>query len=204
MSSSAPSAGPKLHWMPIEPSWVISILFIIMAVLPHKVPASARWFLQGWIGSVCWLGVVCWVSGVKPVLGVAMLVFWMGVIADGWREGKGLPEMFVGGQRVERFIGPPTIRKDRVTPGQDQGQGQGQGQRQQRHRWLEEEILMEEPEGIQELAEGPGLLLDRVSGKGEGQGQGSNWLGEESLNEHPTAIQDRPVWSMAESDDRPF
>ena len=67
----------------------------------------------------------------------------------------------------------PTITKDPVET---------------RKKWLVEEVMDEDPSGIQERTEGPGILYDAVK-------QNHRWGSEEALDEHPEGIQDRPIGS---------
>lgn len=165
----------KLRWVPMEPSWILSIGLIILAVLPHQIPAVGRETLQSWVGGVAFAGLSCWVFTQSPVLGSAMILLLVGILADGWRTSRGL-------EGFHSTVTTSSLQKDRVTH--------------KKHRWFEEEVLMEEPSVIQEKTEDPGLLFDRVTSS-DRSGQ---WLDEEQLGEHPIAIQDRPVWSFGESE----
>jgi hypothetical protein len=56
-----------------------------------------------------------------------------------------------------------------------------------RHLWENEEIMTETPEIIQDLTRGPGLLKDEVAADAH------KWEVENTLEEHPVGIQERPV-----------
>jgi hypothetical protein len=74
---------------------------------------------------------------------------------------------------AERFT--PTINRDTV-------------ERPQRRKWLQEEVLSEDPHSIQERTEGPAILYDKVT-----EQESSQWHDEETLGQNPSAIQERPV-----------
>jgi hypothetical protein len=57
-----------------------------------------------------------------------------------------------------------------------------------KHKWFQEEVMMEDPHIIQEKTDGPGLVLDEVT-------EGTRWFGEDTLGEMPKGIQDRPTES---------
>jgi len=172
----------KLQWVPMEPSWIVSIGLILLAVLPHQIPTVGREALQSWVGGLAFAGLSFWVTTQSPVLGVAMLLLLVGIIADGWRGAKGLKEGF------HSTITTSTLQKDHVTTS---------GRDKKQHRWFEEEVLMEEPSMIQDKSEDPGLLFDRVTASD----RSNRWFDEEQLGEYPVAIQERPVWSFGESDE---
>jgi hypothetical protein len=94
----------------------------------------------------------------KPVLGTALLLLLAAVRSASYLEG---------------FVAMPTITKDSVG---------------KTKKWLVEEVMDEDPSGIQERTEGPGILYDAVK-------QNHRWGSEEALDEHPEGIQDRPVGS---------
>jgi hypothetical protein len=61
---------------------------------------------------------------------------------------------------------------------------------------LNEEVLSEDPHGIQERTENPTLTYDEVTDQEAG-----TWFGEGALDEHPVAIQERGIYTGPESDD---
>jgi hypothetical protein len=67
---------------------------------------------------------------------------------------------------------------------------------QKKKRWLEEEIMSEEPTAIQERTEDPALLLDRVGH----EERDHRWFEEHTMEEHPAGIQEKPVGSLLEYD----
>jgi len=162
---------PKLHWSPVEPSWIVSIGLVLLAVLPHQIPVSGRRFLQHPIGSMLFAAVSAAVAWKKPSLGMAMLILLAGAV--------------LSTAPVEHF-GAMVLNKDRIQKQQNQ----------QKHRWYEEEVLSEDPHGIQERTENPILNYDEVTDQ-----EAEPWFGERTLDEQPEAIQEKPVGSVPEYDD---
>ena len=160
----APTAT-QLHWIPVEPSWLVSGGLVLLAALPHQIPQ--RRILTTPIGAILFLILAAWVSTKSPVLAMAMLI----LVASLWI----LPVQ-------EGFIGTPVLNVDTV--------------QHKKRRWLEEEIMSEEPTAIQERTEDPALLLDRV-GKEESE---HLWLDEHTMDQHPAGIQERPVGSLLDYD----
>jgi len=101
-----------------------------------------------------------------PVLGAAMFIFLAGVVLHA--------------HPIEPFAAT-NLNKDRV---------------QRKNKWLDEEVLMEDPHGIQERTENPVLSFDEVM-----DDQVDQWHGEGALNEHPHAIQDKAVPRVPEYDE---
>jgi hypothetical protein len=129
-----PHTPMKLHWIPVEPSWVISAGLIILAALPHQIPAYIRAFLMSSAGALLYAAVAVWVLYKKPVLGVAMLLLIIGMhLTNKWGEG---------------FIAP-VLNKDKVS--------------QKPRRWFSEEVMSEEPHMIQERTDDPAMTYDEVS-----------------------------------------
>jgi len=154
---SAPPAH-RLHWIPVEPSWLVSVCIIVLAVLPHQLPRTITQGLQSRLGGILFAALSLFIFWNKPVLGTALLLLLAAVRSASYLEG---------------FVASPTMTKDMVT---------------QSKRWLVEEVMNEDPHGIQERTDGPGLLYDTVKGP-------HRWDSEEELGEYPEGIQDRPVGS---------
>jgi hypothetical protein len=167
MQVAAPTAT-RLHWIPVEPSWLVAAGLAILAALPQQVPKAAATAFRTWLGAAAWLAVAIWVGLRKPVLGIAM-----GLLLVAVRLAPTTAEPFTA----------PILNKDRVHS-------------RERQRWLSEEVLSEDPHGIQERTENPGLLYDKVSAEERAAG----WHSEKVLGEHPEAIQERPVPSMPEDE----
>lgn len=169
-ASIATSSHPKLHWSPVEASWIVSGSLIILAVLPHQVPAVGRAILQSWVGGLAFAGLSLWVAAQKRVLGTAMLILLVGVIVDGYlfpKESKG-SEGFWNQQA--------SIQKDRVAESQINP-----------FRWFEEQVLQIAPKSVQVRSDNPDLLFDKVTSAN----RGARWLDERELGENPRAVQAR-------------
>jgi hypothetical protein len=139
-------------------------------VLPHQVPAYIRGFLGSAGGALLYAGATAYLFMKSPVLAVAMALLFVGV----WTYNR---------SPVEQFTASLNLVKDRVDV------------QERRRRWFQEEVLSEDPHGIQDRTENPDLLYDEVSDQ-----ERHPWLSEEALNEHPQAIQDRPVPAASDYD----
>jgi len=130
----APPPQPaRLHWIPVPPSWVVAAGLVLLAVLPHQVPATGRRILGNPIVAILGIAGAGWLFWRHhPVLGMALLMF--------------LTAMFIQANTVEGFSAP-ILNKDKVT---------------QRRRWLGEEILSEEPHAVQERTDNPAITYDKV------------------------------------------
>ena len=161
----------QLHWSPVPPSWIVASALTVLAVLPHQVPATGRRLLQSPVGALLWIAGAVWLFTRRnsPVLAIAALMFLTGIYL--------MP-------RSEGFIAE-ILNKEKV--------------RRQSRRWLGEEILSEDPHGIQERTENPQINYDEVTAD-----DSRPWFVEKSLGEHPIAIQDRPVpTTYYDADDHP-
>ena len=157
MQSQSPPIN-RIHWIPVEPSWLVSVGIIILAVLPHQLPRSLTRGLQTNLGGILFAAASLYIFWLKPVLGTSLLLLLAAIRSATYLEG---------------FVATPTITKDPV---------------EKRQKWLVEEVMDEDPSGIQERTEGPGILYDAVK-------QNHRWGSEEALDEHPEGIQDRPIGS---------
>ncbi len=151
----------KLHWSPVSPSWIISGGLLLLAVMPHQIPAPIRATLRHPAGIVVAAALAAWIYRQSPVLAMAMVL----CVAAVWVT------------MTEGFIGTLVLNKDEVLSTS------------RRRRWLSEEIMHEDPHGIQERTEDPALLKDAV-GREEGE---VKWHDEAVMGEHPVGIQERPV-----------
>jgi hypothetical protein len=75
----------KLHWFPIEPSWIIAIVIVILAALPHQLPVSLG--LRTNIGRIGMLLISIAVGWKKPVLGVALFILLLSTNMSDYIEG---------------------------------------------------------------------------------------------------------------------
>lgn len=140
----------------MNPSWIISVGLILLAALPHQLPTLVHRALGSTLGAIVFAGAAAWTFTQIPYLGVAMFILLAGV----WIR----PRHFEG-------FAAPVLNKDKVT---------------NKKRWIEEEVMMEDPHQIQERTEGPTLNLDEID-------HAEPWHVEDVFGEHPAGIQDRPV-----------
>jgi len=150
----------RLHWIPVEPSWLVSVGIVVLAVLPHQIPRGITRGLQSNLGGLLFAAGALFIFWHKPVLGTALLLLLAAIRSASYLEG---------------FVATPTITKDPVAKPNPK-------------KWLVEDVLDEDPSGIQQRTDGPGILYDAVK-------QNHRWGSEEALDEHPEGIQDRPVGS---------
>jgi len=155
----------RLHWSPVEPSWIVSGGLVLLAVLPHQVPVAGRGVLRHPVGALLFTAVAAFVFWKTPVLGVAMLLFLAGVIL--------MPSH-------EPFAAT-NLNKDKVT--------------QKQNRWYQEEVLSEDPHGIQDLAE-DNLTYDEVTRQ-----DSTPWQDEATLGVKPLAIQEKVLSAVPEYDE---
>jgi hypothetical protein len=148
----------RLQWVPVNPSWIVSIGLIILAALPHNVPEFGRRLLSDTIVRVLFAGAAIYIGLMNPVLGTAMLIFLASTVLFPISEG---------------FV-VANLNKDYVQP-------------KKRKDWLGEELMSEDPHGIQDLTSETNLNFDSVPENKP------SWIIEKILGEHPTAIQDKPV-----------
>lgn len=156
----APPPQPvRLHWIPVPPSWLVATVLVILAVLPHQIPAGGRRVLAHPVAAFLCAAGAGWLFWYHhPVLGMALLLF--------------IAAVYIQGSTMEGFSAP-VLNKDRVT---------------QRRRWLGEEILSEDPHGVQERTDNPAITYDKVE-----PDEATPWFDETALNRTPEAIQERPV-----------
>lgn len=153
---NAPAPTIRLHWIPVSPSWLVSIGLVILAVLPHQIPAFGRKLFGSTIVRLLFAAVSVYIGMIIPVLGAAMLIFLFSFIM--------MPVS-------ENFV-LMNLNKDHVD--------------RKRH-WYVEDVMTEEPDGIQDRTEETNINYDKVSE------HKATWLSEDVLEEHPIGIQDKPV-----------
>ena len=127
---------PRMHWTPVEPSWIVSLGVIVLAVLPHQIPRAGREAINHPIGRLLFAAFAAAVWYLKPVLGAALLILLAGIILH-------------APPAVEGFAAT-NLNKDRVREGSGS------------HKWFDEEVLREEPRAIQERTENPTMSYDEV------------------------------------------
>lgn len=129
----APPPQPiRLHWSPVEPSWLVAGGLVLLGSMPHQIPAAGRRLMGSPMGAVLFAALAAWVTWRVPVLGAAMYILLAGVILTGsYREP----------------FAAQTLNKDKVT---------------KKQRWFVEDTMGETPAGIQDRTEGPALTFDDV------------------------------------------
>jgi len=141
----------KLHWSPVEPSWILAVGLILLAVLPHQIPRMGRRVLQHPMGALVFAGLAAYIYTKVPVLGVAMFILLAGLLLASWTS-------------IENFA-PMTLNKETV-------------QKKDKKRWLNEEILSELPDAIQEKTENTHLNYDEVTDQESAPWSVEDMLGE--------------------------
>jgi len=133
----SPAQAMRLHWIPVNPSWIVSAGLIVLAVLPHKIPEGIRGMLSHTTTRLLFGAAAIYVWMLAPVLGTAMLILLVGVAV-------------VPRPSVEPFT-TINLNHDRV--------------KDKRSHWLVEDTLAEEPYGIQDRTGETNLNFDEVSDK---------------------------------------
>jgi hypothetical protein len=159
MQTPAPVAH-KLHWIPIQPSWIVAGAIILLAAMPQKLSVQTRTLVASPMGLIVVVVLAGWIWTMSPTLGIALILL--------------IASIYIR-SHVEGFMSAPVLIKDRV--------------RKESPKWLGEEIMSEDPHGIQERTEEPNLLLDEVGDDAEAH----PWFVEDTLGETTQAIQERPV-----------
>jgi hypothetical protein len=157
----------RLHWIPVKPSWLISGAIILLAAMPQKLPARARTLVANPMGLIVVIALAIWIWTMSPTLGIALILM--------------IASIYIR-SRIEGFMSAPVLIKDRV--------------RKESSKWLGEELLSEDPHGIQERTEEPNLLIDEVGDDAEA----TPWFAEHTLGETMEAIQERPVGTYIPSE----
>ena len=165
---NVPPMMPRLHWSPVEPSWIVSVGLIVLAVLPHQIPATGRRVLEHPIGSLLFAALSVFVAWQIPVLGAAMFIFLAGIILHA---------------RPREHFSASNLNNDKVP-------------KKEKNRWLDEQVLMEEPEAVQVKTEDPVIQYDKVS-----EEESAPWFDEGILHEKPHGIQEKPVGDVLEFDE---
>lgn len=166
MQTPAPVA-PRLHWIPVKPSWLVAGAIVLLAAMPQKLPEKARTLVATPLGLIIVVGLAAWIWTMSPTLGTSLLLL--------------IASVYIR-SRVEGFMTAPVLIKDRV--------------RKDSSKWLVEDIMSEDPHGIQERTEEPNLLIDEVGDDAEAH----PWFVENTLGEATEAIQDRPVGTYVPSE----
>lgn len=153
--------GPRLHWIPVEPSWIVAAGLILLAALPHQVPHRFRQFVKSYLGGVISIAGGVWLFRKKPVLGMAFFLMILGIyatdIAESFSPMNLLKDKVQKKQRwyqeevmsedphvIQERTEDPNLLKDEVTE-------------QDAKPWFGESVMEEHPEGIQERPVSTGL-----------------------------------------------
>ena len=135
-----PPQPHRLHWIPVDPSWLVSAGLVILAVLPHQVPATFRRAMRAPLGGVLFAGAAAWVWMMKPVLGTAMAIFLAAIVIYESRYSMSM----------EGFnSATPTLLRDHV--------------KKNTHRWFQEVAMQEKPAVIQERTESGRITVDAIA-----------------------------------------
>ena len=188
----APPPQPhRLHWIPVDPSWLVSAGLVVLAVLPHQMPATFRRAMRAPLGAVLFAAAAVWVWTMKPVLGIAMAIFLAAIIiyetssaAVGYEPSlleKRLAESHHS-MLTEGFNSAPSLVRDHV--------------QNNAHRWYQEVAMQEKPKVIQERTGVGRINVDTVT-----EHDATPWYDEPEGAPH--AIQERsvPEHSIAEHDE---
>jgi MFS superfamily sulfate permease-like transporter len=187
-----PPPPHRLHWIPVDPSWLVSVGLVLLAVLPHQVPATFRRAMRAPLGAILFGAATVWVWTMKPVLGIAMGIFLAAMVIyvgrHEIREGfsisvKADNALALSYEIREGFHNStPTLIRDRVPP--------------KSHRWFQEVVMQEKPAVIQERTESGRITVDTVT-----EHDATPWHDEPYGAPH--AIQERaaPDHSLAEHDE---
>ena len=169
----------RLHWIPVEPSWLVSGGLAVLAVMPHQIPVTARQFIRNPVGALLVITLAAWLFNQSPVLAVAVLLLVAGVwtmpsASEPFQSAvSGLYRQALSSAGREPFVASPVLNKDTVST---------------KRRWLSELTMSEEPAVIQERTDAPAILKDEV-----GHEEAKPWFGESVMDEHPAGIQERAV-----------
>ena len=169
MSMQPPPQVLRLHWSPVEPSWIVAIGLIVLAALPHQIPQTGRRVLHHPIGAMLFAALSAYVAWQVPVLGAAMFILLAGVTMHT--------------EPHHEHFAAINLNKDKIRT-------------KQVHKWLDEDVLSEDPHGIQERTENPVISYDEVT-----ENQAEPWHDERVLDEQPHGIQEKAVGSVPEYDE---
>ena len=149
----------RLHWFPVNPSWIVSAGIIILAVLPHKIPVFWRSLMMHTTTRLLFAAATVYIWFLSPVLGTALMIMLVSVAI--------LPVS-------EQFV-IANLNKDKVQP--------------RRTHWLVEDTLAEEPESIQEKTNETNLNFDKVSDDSKTTWHAEKLLGEhpEGIQDKPVS-----------------
>jgi hypothetical protein len=108
-------------------------------VLPHQVPATFRRAVKAPLGLLLFAAAAIWVWTLKPVLGMAMIIFLAAVVIY-----QSQHTMLTEGMTT------PALIQDKVSNKKPQ-------------RWFQEVVMQEKPKGIQERTGNGRIIVDTVT-----------------------------------------
>jgi hypothetical protein len=162
----------RLHWSPVEPSWIVAIGLILLAVLPHQIPRIGRSILRHPAGALAFAVIAAFVTYKVPVLGAAMFLF--------------LAAVLLAATTTEYFA-PMVLNKEEID------------KKEKKQRWLNEEILSELPDAIQEKSDSTYLNYDKVTEQESGQWAAEDMLDEHPVGIQDRTISTDPEYDTSSS-----
>ncbi len=163
----------RLHWSPVEPSWIVAIGLILLAVLPHQIPRMGRSILRHPAGALAFAVIAAFVAYNVPVLGAALFLF--------------LAAVLLAAAPTTEYFAPMVLNKEEVDT------------KQKRQRWLNEEILSELPDAIQEKSDSTYLNYDKVTEQESGQWAAEDMLDEHPVGIQDRTISTDPDYDTSSS-----
>lgn len=158
--------------MPVDPSWIVSAGLILLAVLPHQVPATFRRAVRAPLGLLLLGAATIWVWTLKPVLGIAMAIFLAAIVIYQSQH-----------MMLTEGMSSPVLIRDRVS---DKNQ----------HRWFQEVAMKEQPKVIQERTESGRISIDTVT-----EHDATPWYDEPDGAPHAIQERSAPDHPLAEHDE---
>jgi|LauGreDrversion4_1035100.scaffolds.fasta_scaffold07372_7 hypothetical protein len=136
----------KLHWFPIEPTWIVALIIVILAALPHQLPIPLSFGLRTTFGRLIGFfgSLVLWYY--KPILGTACLFLLVTTNMSEYVEGFVITKDKIrkSGTWSNEIEAPDAIQERSVDDIINSDEVQGD------HRWGNEIIDDIHPESIQE------------------------------------------------------
>lgn len=167
-----PPQPHRLHWMPVDPSWIVSAGLVVLAVLPHQIPATFRRAMKAPLGLLLFAAATIWVWTLKPVLGMAMAIFLAAIVIY-----QSQHTMLTEG------MASPALIRDKVSD-------------KKAHRWFQEVVMKEKPTVIQERTESGHISVDSIS-----EHDATPWHDEPEGAPHAIQERTAPDHPLAEHDE---
>jgi len=77
----------KLHWFPMDPSWMVAIVVIVFAALPHQLSIPVSFGLRTHLGRILFAASAIAIGWKKPVLGMALIILLVSTNISEYVEG---------------------------------------------------------------------------------------------------------------------